>query len=68
MTTKVKITLVQPHIPVVVEIAGREVAVLFKEGQSHEDYVHSAQQIKVREMTTAELHQRGVASRKGETK
>ena len=59
MTTKVKIELVQEHIPVAVEIAGREVAVLFKAGQSHEDYVHSAQQITVRELTTAELHERG---------
>jgi hypothetical protein len=59
MTTKVKIELMQEHLPVVVEIAGRQVSVLLKAGDSHEDYVHSAQQITVREMTTAELHERG---------
>jgi PHD/YefM family antitoxin component YafN of YafNO toxin-antitoxin module len=59
MTTKVKITLVQPHIPVLIEVNGRELAVLVKEGDSHEDYVHSAQQLTVRELTTAELHDRG---------
>jgi len=62
MTTKVKITLIQPHIPVTVEVNGREIAVLVKDGDSHEDYVHSAQQLTIREMTTEELHLRGVKS------
>lgn len=55
MTTKVKIELVQEHMPVVVEVAGREVAVLLEAGESHEDYVHSSQQIVVRELTPDEL-------------
>ncbi len=59
MTTKVTITLDSPNIPVVVETNGRELAVLFQEGQSYTDYVHSAQQLTVRELTTAELHERG---------
>lgn len=58
MTTKVKIELVQEHIPVVVEVAGREVAMLRKSGESHEDYVHSSQQIVVRELTPEELSER----------
>lgn len=58
MTTKVKIELVQEHIPVVVEVAGREVAVLLKAGELYEDYVHSSRQIVVREMTPEELSER----------
>lgn len=55
MTTKVKIELVDAHQPVVVEVAGREVAMLIKSGESHTDYVHSSQQIVVRELEPEEL-------------
>src|SRR5574337_281153 len=55
MTTKVKIELVDAHQPVVVEVAGREVAMLMRSGESHTDYVHSSQQIVVRELLPEEL-------------
>jgi hypothetical protein len=58
MTTKVKITLAQPHMPVVVEVNGSEVALLLNEGDSTEQYVHSAQQLTVRELSTGEVHAR----------
>jgi len=58
MTTKVKIELVDAHTPVVVEVAGREVAMLLKAGESHTDYVHSTQQIVVRELRGDELCER----------
>ncbi len=59
MTTKVKITLVQKHLPVAVEVNGREVGLLLKDGDSIEEYVHSAQQVVVRELSTGEIHERG---------
>lgn len=62
MTTKVKIELVDAHQPIVVEVAGREVAMLMKSGESHTDYVHSSQQIVVREPRGDELYERGVSA------
>lgn len=57
MTTKVKIELIQEHLPVVIESNGNILSTLFKVGHVFEAYVHSAQQLTVREMTTAELHE-----------
>lgn len=61
MTTRVKIELIQEHIPVIVEVlrddgVARHVCVLRKKGNSTDEYVHSGQTLRVREMTTAELH------------
>lgn len=63
MTTKVKIELVDAHTPVVVEVAGQEVAMLTKSGESHTDYVHSSQQIVVRELRGDELCERPAFAR-----
>lgn len=51
MTTKVKVELVQSHIPVEVKVAGQVKAILFENGESYEDYVHSTQNITVCEIT-----------------
>lgn len=61
MTTKVKIELVQEHIPVIVEVMRDDGSIqhtctLRTKGAATEEYVHSSQTLRVREMTTAELH------------
>jgi len=64
MTTKVKIELVDVHMPVVVETEGREVALLLNSGESHTDYVYSSQQIVVRELRPDELVDRPDSQRR----
>ena len=59
MTTKVKIEIVQENMPVVVTV-GPHTFTLWKRGDAVEDYLHSEQSIHVREMTTAEKHERGL--------
>ena len=70
MTTRVKIELLQDHMPVRVEVVGttsdgEERMLHFSElsqvGASAEEYVHSGQMLRVREMTTAEIHNKGNA-------
>jgi PII-like signaling protein len=61
MTTKVRIEIVQEHMPVVVEVLDesgrvRYVATLQALTACTDEYVHSGQTIRVREMTTAEAH------------
>ena len=61
MTTKVKIEIVQKHIPVVVETLRSDGTVqhtqtLSEIGSCAEEYVHSGQTLRVREMTTEEEH------------
>lgn len=61
MTTKVKIEIVQNHMPVVVEVLRSDGTVQYTLKLSHtgsagEEYVHSGQTLRVREMTTAEAH------------
>jgi hypothetical protein len=61
MTTKVKIELLEPHTPVIVEVLRddgipRHVCVLREKGSATEEYVHSGQTLRVREMTTQEMH------------
>ena len=65
MTTKVKIELAQKHMPVVVEVLRNDGTVgqtqtLSELGQAAEEYVHSGQMLRVREMTTAEFHDAGL--------
>lgn len=55
MTTKVKIEMLQPHMPVAIEINGKEVKVLTKVGDAYEDCVYSGHTIIVREMTSDEV-------------
>ncbi len=60
MTTRVRIELVQEHMPVIVEVLRADGTVqytgqLTSTGNALEDYVHSGQTIRVREMTTAEM-------------
>ena len=62
MTTKVKIELAQKHMPVVVEVVypdGRvgQTQTLRELGIAAEEYVHSGQTLRVREMTTQEAHE-----------
>ena len=61
MTTKVKIEIVQKHMPVVVEVLRSDGTVsqthsLREIGVAAEEYVHSGQTLRVREMTTEEEH------------
>jgi len=65
MTTKVKIGLAQKHMPVVVEVVRTDGTVsqtqtLSELGQEAQDYVHSGQTLRVREMTTQEAHDAGL--------
>lgn len=65
MTTKVKIGLAQKHMPVVVEVLRSDGAVghtmtLTEIGQEWQEYVHSGQTLRVREMTTQEAHDAGL--------
>ena len=60
MTTKVKIELVQEHMPVTVEVLRSDGTIQYattieKVGGSVEEYVHSGQTLRVRETTTAEM-------------
>ena len=64
MTTKVKIEVVQKHMPVVVEVLRSDGTVqhtnaLSEIGASAAEYVHSGQMLRVREMTTEEAHHIG---------
>ena len=59
MTTKVKIEIVQKHMPVVVEVLRSDGTVsqthsLREIGVAAEEYVHSGQTLRVREMTIEE--------------
>jgi hypothetical protein len=61
MTTKVKIEIVQAHMPVIVEVLRSDGSIstastLSAIGVSVQDYVHSRQTLRVREMTTEEMH------------
>ena len=61
MTTKVKIEVGQKHLPVVVEVLRddgtmRYTTTLSDLGSAVEEYVHSGQTLRVREMTTEEMH------------
>lgn len=61
MTTKVKIEIVQKHMPVVVEVVRSDGSIgqtqtLSEAGICAEEYVHSGQTLRVREMTTEERH------------
>ena len=65
MTTKVKIELAQKHMPVVVEVVysdGRvgQTQTLRELGIAAEEYVHSGQTLRVREMTPQEAHEDGL--------
>ena len=64
MTTKVKIEIVQKHMPVVVEVVRSDGTVsqtqtLSELGQEAQEYVHSGQTLRVRELTTQEAHDAG---------
>ena len=61
MTTKVKIEIAQQHMPVVVEVLRSDGTVqhtsrLTDCGDAVEEDVHSGQTLRVREMTTQEIH------------
>ena len=61
MTTKVQIKIVQFHMPVVVEVLRSDGTIQFTQVLSTTDgdvqeYVHSGQSLRVREMTTQEMH------------
>jgi len=63
MTTKVRIEIVQEHMPVIVEVLRSDGTIqhtceLDTTGNSVAEYVHSGQTLRVREMTTAEIHAR----------
>lgn len=65
MTTKVKIGLAQKHMPVVVEVVRTDGTVsqtqtLSELGQEAQEYVHSGQTLRIREMTTQEAHDAGL--------
>jgi hypothetical protein len=64
MTTKVKIEIVQKHMRVVVDTLRSDgtvqhTQILSEIGNSAEEYVHSGQTLRVREMTTAEMNKAG---------
>lgn len=66
MTTKVKIEITQSHMPVVIETLRSDGTVAMTRrivniGDSGDEYVHSGQTIRVREMTSAEMHAKGEA-------
>ena len=61
MTTKVRIEIVQEHMPVIVEVLRGDGTIqhtseLASKGNAAEEYVHSGQTLRIREMTTAERH------------
>lgn len=65
MTTKVTIQIVQKHMPVVVETLRSDGSVQYTQtlndvGGGAEEYVHSGQTLRVREMTTEEKHNAGL--------
>lgn len=65
MTTKVKIEIAQKHMPVIVEVLRSDGTVgqtqtLSEIGQAAEEYVHSGQSLRVREMTTEEKRNAGL--------
>ena len=60
MTTKVRIEIVQEHMPVIVEVLRGDGTIqhtseLASKGNAAEEYVHSGQTLRIREMTTAEM-------------
>ena len=70
MTTKVKIEIVQKHQPVVVEVLRSDGIVsqtqtLREVGAAAEEYVHSGQTLRVREMTTQEAHEHALRATAG---
>jgi len=61
MTTKIKIEISQQHMPIVIEVLGpdgrvHQTQTLAVFGAAAEEYVHSGQMLRVREMTTSEMH------------
>ena len=65
MTTKVKVELAQKHMPVIVEVLRNDGTVgqtqtISELGQSAEEYVHSGQTLRVREMTPEEKQAAGL--------
>ena len=65
MTTKVQIKIVQKHMPIMVEVLRSDGTVSHTQSLSDmasisEEYVHSGQTLRIREMTTEELHRRTV--------
>ena len=67
MTTKVKIGLAQKHMPVVVDVLRSDGTVQYTQtlselGHEAQEYVHSGQTLRVREMTTQEMHDAGLGA------
>lgn len=68
MTTKVKVEIVQKHMPIVIEVLREDGTVQYTQtlnivgGSGFEDYVHSGQKLLVREMTTQEMHTAGLTT------
>ena len=71
MTTKVRIEMLEDHTPVVVEVINklpdgkerlRHYSMLSQAGASTEEYIHSGQTLRIRELTTAEAHNGSIAS------
>ena len=65
MTTRVQIEIIQQHIPVAVDVVRSDGTVsmtmtLRQIGQVTQEYVHSGQTLRVREMTTEEMHNAGL--------
>jgi len=65
MTTRVKIEIVQNHMPVIVEVLRSDGTIgqtqtLQAVGAAAEEYVHSGQTLRIREMTTEEKHNAGL--------
>lgn len=61
MTTKVTITLAQKHMPIVVEVLREDGTIQYTQtlvnlDQAASEYVHGGQTLRIREMSTAELH------------
>jgi hypothetical protein len=61
MTTKVQFQIVQEHMPVVIEVIRNDGTVAYtttlqKLFDKANEYVHSGQTLRVREMTTEEQH------------
>lgn len=65
MTTKVKIEIIQAHMPIVIEVLRSDGTIQYTEivdevGTPVLEYVHSSQTLRIREMTTAEQHEQQI--------
>jgi hypothetical protein len=68
MTTKVQISIVQEHMPVKVDVLREDGTVshtfeLYGPSAACQEYIHSGQTLRVREMTTAEMHNATLAGK-----